>query len=299
MAKKPRVGIFMPAYNQGLFIHEAIESLEKQTFQDFEVIIADDHSDDGLTPQILKSLKYNKARMFFNETNVGISKQTRRFSQLLGNEYFFILCADDKIHPEYIESCVNYLDKNQKDAAVASWIQCFDKHQDIIKISRSKAKLPEMLYENNYLGSSMTRRIALEDIGYSETRKPFKKHYDYDRWVSMLEKGWSLGVINRPLFYYRKHNTSLSKSISIPEEMAFQRAFVNKHKRLFEKHGSEIALHYKEKVLKELNWIKELQEGRDWLEKEYRRLLRYETPTKKLWFKIKDKKFKRPKNINS
>lgn len=272
-AKRPRVGIFMPAYNQGPYIHEAINSLEKQTFQDFEVIIADDCSTDGVTPGILRKIDYKKARVVFNKKNRGISKQTSRFSKMLKNEYFFILCADDKIHPEFIERCVDFLDNSPNHAAVASWIQCFGESEKIIKVSESQTKLPEMLIENNFLGSAMTRRKALEDIDYSETRPAFKKHYDYDRWVSILEKGWSLGVVKKPLFYYRILSSSLSKSINVDDELKFRRAFVEKHTSLFQQHAQYLVLHYQDEQNKNKNWQTELREGRDWLEKEYHRLL--------------------------
>lgn len=270
--RKPRVGIFMPAYNQGQYIYEAIDSLKKQSFQDFEVVIADDLSTDGITPQILKDIDYDKARVFFNKTNKGISRQTAKFSRLLENEYFFILCADDKIHPNYIEKCVKYLDKHPGKAAVASWIQCFGDDNKLIKVSGAQIGLPEMLIENNYLGSAMIRRSALKDVGYSETKKAFSKHYDYDRWVSMLEAGWSLGSISETLFYYRILSSSLSRSIDVEDELVFRKAFIDKHRALFKKHASYLILDGLRKLYASSNWHHELKEGRDWLANEYDRL---------------------------
>lgn len=272
--KAPRVGIFMPAYNQGPYIHEAIESLRRQTFQDFELIIADDVSTDGVTPDILRSLQYEKiTKIYHNRKNQGISKQTRRFSSLLKNEFFFILCADDKIAPTYIESCVRLLDKNPKLGAVGSWIQNFGEDDSVRKIEPDSITLPAMLFQNNFLGSSIIRRQALEDINYSETRREFRKHYDYDRWVSILEAGWKLAIIPSPLFFYRRLNTSLSHSINIEEEMIFQKAFIKKHQNLFKKFSSDIALHYIEQRLHDKDWVRELQSGRDWLDDQYKTLL--------------------------
>ena len=58
----PKVGISLLAYNQGKYIEEAIDALKGQSFQDFEVFLIDDASDDGYTTEILKNIKYEKIR---------------------------------------------------------------------------------------------------------------------------------------------------------------------------------------------------------------------------------------------
>lgn len=271
-AKKPRVGIFMPAFNQGPYIHEAIESLKKQTFQDFEVVIADDASTDGVTIPTLERIKYDKATVYLNKRNQGVGKLARGYYKKLANEYIFVLCADDKIHPDYIKECVNYLDKYPQAAAVGTFIQEFGDSHNLRKLDKNKIKLPQMLVENNYLGSSMMRYSALKQIGFGNKEKAFQKHNDYDRWVSMLSNGWILGVIDRPLFFYRILSTSLSKSINVQDELEFRKAFIKKHLPLFQKHVEYVTINSLTSLYKNHNWQNELQEGRDWLEKEYRRL---------------------------
>lgn len=197
---KPRVGIFMPAYNQGPYIHEAIESLKAQTFQDFEVAIVDDASTDGKTIPILKAIKYDKATVYLNEINQGVGKLARGYYKKLGNEYLFVLCADDKIHPDYIKECVQYLDQNPEKAAVGTSIQKFGDDNSLVHLDRKDIKLPEMLIANGYLGSSMMRFVAVKEINFGNKEEAFQKHNDYDRWVSILENGWELGVIKNPYF---------------------------------------------------------------------------------------------------
>lgn len=277
---KHKVGILLATYNQGEFLEECLESLKKQTFQDFKIILVDDASSDNKTTKIIKKLDCLDAEKYFLKNNSGINNVVRLYLPKLETEYAFVLCADDIIKPTYIEKCVNFLDNNHSYAAVATYIQKFGGSDELLKIDKNKIKLPDMLVENYFLGSSMARMKAFSEIGYGNESESFRKHNDYDRWVSMLEKDWKLGVIEEPLFFYRILSSSLSKSIQIPDEMVFQRAFVKKHRKLFEKYGPEIALYYKEKALKELNWIRELQEGRDWLEKEYHRLLDQEKAKK-------------------
>ncbi len=271
--KKPRIGIFMPAYNQGPYISEAIESLEKQTFQDFKVFIVDDVSTDGITTEILNNIKYPKAKVFFGKSNMGVGELARIYLKKLNTEFVFVFCADDKIEPDYIKSCVEYLDNNPKCGAVATWIKYFGAKSGIMKVDQNKAKLPDMLIENLFLGSSLVRYKAMGDVNFGNKEKVFQKHNDYDRWVSILEKGWSLGVIKKPLFLYRQIDTSLSHSINLEEELAFRKAFINKHRALFEKYVDYISLDCYRKLAENWNWQKEIIEGKDWLENQYNNLL--------------------------
>jgi len=80
----------MPAYNQGAYINDAIDSLKKQTFQNFKVLIVDDVSTDNVTTDILKKIKYNKAEIYFNKENKGVGNLVREFLRKLDTEFVFI-----------------------------------------------------------------------------------------------------------------------------------------------------------------------------------------------------------------
>lgn len=71
-----------------------------------------------------------------------------------------------------------------------------------------------MLKQNNFCGSAMMRKSLWDDIGGYDTSKQFRKHQDYDLWLSALEKGYKLGIIEKPLFYYRILGTSLSRDVN-------------------------------------------------------------------------------------
>lgn len=268
-----KVGILLATYNQGAYMDDAIASLKNQTFQDFIVLAVDDASTDT-TPEALKKVTYDKVvkKIFLNK-NVGIGNVVRKYLPLLDAEFLFVFCADDMLDPTYIEQCLHFLENNPKHGAVATWIENFGARTDIMThITEERIRLPEMLFENSFLGSSLVRRVAMEQIGFGNKGQDFQKHNDYDRWVSILENGWKLGVIKQPLFKYRRLHTSLSSSINVADELAFQKVFIKKHLSLFRKYADKISLFHIERFLNDKVWVQELKEGRDWLTAEYERL---------------------------
>lgn len=212
---KPRIGIIMPAYNQGLYIDEAIESLKLQTFQNFIVHIVDDGSDDGITPAKLKKIKYDKANIFHNKTNKGVVYRQLEHYKIINTEYVVIICGDDKIAPTFLEETIKFLDENQNYGAVGTDIQHFGDDESYISLDSDKCKLPDMLFCNSFLGSSLMRKKALDELNLSRVTR----YQDWERWIGMLSNNWKLGVINRPLFHYRKHSESLSATANLEQEL--------------------------------------------------------------------------------
>lgn len=270
---RTKVGIFMPAYNQGPYIHDALESLKKQTFQDFHVAIVDDASTDGVTIDILEQITYEKATLFLNDTNRGVNKLAREYLPVLNSEYILVLCADDIIYPTYLEETVNYLDSHKDVAAVCTWLEYFQDMEGERRYDPKKCKLPEMLVENHFCGSALVRREAYEAIGWSSTEKDLRIHNDYHRWVSMLEKGYELGIITKPLFKYRILHNSLSHGASAETELTFKKAFFKKHKELYQKHYDYVIQEQWRAITQYQHDYREYSKGHEWLDTEYKKIL--------------------------
>lgn len=276
----PRVGIFMPAYNQGQYIHEAIESLKKQTYQDFIVHIVDDGSTDGATPSILRSIRYSKAKKFLNTSNAGMNIRTGEHLSSLHTELMFILCADDTIEPTFIEKCVAFLDANPSHAAVATAISYFGSQTGVHTYDNDKVDLKNMLVENNFLGSSLVRGSAMEEIGW--TNQNLRVRNDYDRWVSILENGHKLGTIDEPLFNYRILESSLSRSNIEPSDVAtFYEQFINKHRKAYTNNFEYVITELQSEKQRLSNEWQEKHRGHEWLDAEYRKQLKQITAMRK------------------
>ncbi|OUR99165.1 hypothetical protein A9Q81_11340 [Gammaproteobacteria bacterium 42_54_T18] len=109
----PRVGIGMPVYNGERYLEETLTATLAQTYEDFELIIADNASTDK-TEQICKDFASQDSRIRYirNPINLGASKNYTVCFEPSKSEYFRWANADDLPAPDLIEKCISVLDEH-------------------------------------------------------------------------------------------------------------------------------------------------------------------------------------------
>jgi glycosyltransferase involved in cell wall biosynthesis len=108
MCAKPIVSVCIPSYNSEAFIVPAVESVLHQTFADFEIIIADDKSDDR-TVSLIKGIADRRIRLIENDKNLGLCGNMNRVLSFAAGDFVKLLCADDVIYPECLSRQVQVL----------------------------------------------------------------------------------------------------------------------------------------------------------------------------------------------
>jgi glycosyltransferase involved in cell wall biosynthesis len=267
------VGIFMPCYNLDSYIETALESLKKQTSQDFHLIIADDASTNGSSAKALLALKERGYDVYFEQKNLGLTKIANKYMSLLNTEHIMLLSPEDTIEPTFIEKSITYLRDNPHKAAVCTWIQQFGDYNDIITYDEALCKLPYMLTENYYSGAAVVRKKNWIAAGKHDLDPSLYPNLDYDLWLSMLRRGDSFGVINEPLFNWRSIKSSLSHDTNVEKQTKFKKALIHKYSDLYGTHAEFVLNHYLDQVAKFQTDYLVYEEGHLWLDTEYKRLL--------------------------
>jgi glycosyltransferase involved in cell wall biosynthesis len=110
--RTPRVSIGLPVYNGEDYLVETLDSLLAQTFTDFELIICDNASSDA-TQEICEgyAAKDRRIRYVRNAQNLGAAKNYNKTFELAAGEYFRWNSYDDTCAPQYLEQCVQKLDR--------------------------------------------------------------------------------------------------------------------------------------------------------------------------------------------
>ena len=109
------VSVIIPVYNVELYVEEAIQSIQKQTYKNIEIIIVDDNSSDK-TYSIVSHLKkhYSRIKLYKNEKNYQISTTLNRAFLNSTGEYIVRMDGDDISMPDRIEKMVSALEKNNE-----------------------------------------------------------------------------------------------------------------------------------------------------------------------------------------
>ncbi len=131
-SNRPRISIGMPVYNGENYVREAIDSILSQTFRDFELVISDNASTDA-TEEICKEYRANdeRIRYYRNSRNMGATWNNNRVFELAQGEYFKWAAHDDVCEPEFLEECVEVLDRDPDVVLAYPWTKNIDQHGEV------------------------------------------------------------------------------------------------------------------------------------------------------------------------
>jgi glycosyltransferase involved in cell wall biosynthesis len=202
----PKISVVIPCFNQGDFIDDALLSIFEQTMVDYEIVIVDDGSDDGMTPETLDALAFPRVTVM-HQANVGLPGARNKGIAAARGEYVVTLDADDQLAPEYLEKLFAVLDADDSTAFAHCWARLFGDYQ-AIWATRPFNRF-QFLLSNSVVGCVVLRKSAWEAVGgYDESMRDGNE--DWDLWIRLTEAGFGNRQIREPLFWYRKHGVSMS-----------------------------------------------------------------------------------------
>ena len=227
----PKVSVVIPCYNQGKYVHEAVESVLNQTYQDFEIIIVNDGSTDEFTNNLLKNYEMPKTRIIHTD-NQGLASARNNGIKDAKGEYILPLDADDKIGNEYLEKAVKILDINPGIGIVYSKAETFgavEKEWELPEYS-----VENMLLDNIIFCSAFFRKKDWGKVGGYDPEMIYGWE-DYDFWLSLIARGVLVYKIPKVLFYYRTFEDSMVRSKTKDQKVEMFVKIFQKHQELFEK----------------------------------------------------------------
>lgn len=181
----PTVTVLLAVRDGERFLRSAIDSLLRQSFGAFELLIVDDASSDR-TQAIIESYEDGRIRVLRNDTHRGLSASLNRGIRHARGRYIARLDADDVAEPGRLAAQVAFLDREADVAMVGSWYSIIDEHGRRI----GERRVPEhhddirwmLRFCNAFAHSAVTiRKSALDEAGlYDES---LRYAMDYDLWV--------------------------------------------------------------------------------------------------------------------
>lgn len=218
----PLVSIITPSYNSSAYITETIQSVLRQTFHNWEMLIVDDCSSDN-SYSIVKEFaeQDERIKVFKMEKNSGCPAVPRNYALLQGKgKYIAFLDSDDIWHNEKLELQINaMLQKNLLFTATEikifndfSEIENFVYKQTNREVEFKTIDHQKLLYKNIIPNSSVIiAKQLLSSLKFNEDLR-FKAIEDYHMWLRILQNGEYCYKMNSELLFYRLALTSISKS---------------------------------------------------------------------------------------
>jgi len=211
----PKVSICMPNYNFAQYLPEAIESVLKQSYSNFEFIIIDNCSTDN-SAEIIKRYAESESRIQFsvNEYNVGLVNNLNLCLKKAQGDYIKFLFSDDMLASDKaVEKMVSVLDSDQEIALVATSRYLIDDRSAIKKVlSQYQGKTEYagteiiqdcLIEQKNKIGEPSVVMFRRKHIGRGFDGR-YRQAVDLEMWFRILEQG-KFSYLNEPLCSFREH----------------------------------------------------------------------------------------------
>lgn len=208
----PKVTVVIPAYNSMAYLPETLDSVLKQTFTDFEVLIIDDGSTDH-TAAWASEIKDPRVKLI-SQLNKGVSAARNTGISHAQGEYIAFLDADDTWHPTKLERQVQRFEAEPEVGLVYTWTLWVDQQGNSIG-SVSASHVEGFVWEKLLLGdvvgngsSAAIRRSCFDKVGLFDTE--LSGTADCDMWAR-VSAHYPLAVVKEILVYYRQHPSGMSR----------------------------------------------------------------------------------------
>jgi len=185
--------VLMSVYNGERSLREAVESVQRQNFADFEFIIIDDGSTDR-TWRLLSDFAARDSRivLLYNEKNMGLTRSLNKGLGAAVGDYIVRQDADDVSLPERLSAQIGFLEKHPDVAAVGSAVRLIDGNgrvgTDAYSPPDHESICAHLLLTNCLCHTALVARSsALKQIGGYDSGLPYSQ--DYDLWSRLSRMG--------------------------------------------------------------------------------------------------------------
>lgn len=228
LTKAPLVTVYITNYNYGSYIKQAIDSVLKQRFRDFEVIIIDDGSTDN-SKTIIEQYRNNPKITIVYQENKGLNVTNNIAIKLANGKYIMRLDADDYLNENALMILTQKLNSDESLALVFPDYYLVDQDGNIMAEEKRHDFEQVTMHDQPAHGAcTMIRKDVLVELeGYSEE---FTRQDGYEIWIKVI-KNKKVANIDLPLFYYRQHDKSLTKD---------KEKLLNTRHEIIKKHTSDM-----------------------------------------------------------
>ena len=196
------VSIIMPSFGTALFIAASIESVQAQSYKNWELIIVDDCSPDNTDDVVRPYLSDERIKYLKNEKNSGAAVSRNRALREAKGKWIAFLDSDDLWMPEKLEKQIRFMEKNGYCFSYTNYAEIdTEDHRNGITVTGPK-KVTKTGFFNYCWPGCLTVMYDAETVGLIQIAD-IKKNNDYAMWLKVCRKA-DCYLLDEELALYRR-----------------------------------------------------------------------------------------------
>jgi len=211
LQKSPVISIVMPTYNSPPeYLKESVESVLKQTFADFELLVIDDGSKETQSIEWLKTQKDTRICLIRNHHDF-VDSLNRGIKESKG-KYIARMDADDIMLPNRLQNQYDFMEANYEIDVCGSWMDIFGNRSDTIRQHTKHKEIVAslLLYNSMSHPSVMLRKASVCKDKTDLYKKGYDCAEDYKLWTDLVIRGLHFAIIPEILLKYRSSEKQIS-----------------------------------------------------------------------------------------
>lgn len=221
-SKPTKFSIITPLYNTPeKFLKELVESVQNQTYSNWELCLADgSDSEHERVGKLCVKYMQNDSRIVYHKLNEnkGISENTNECIKLASGQYYALLDHDDLLHPSALYEVNKVINEYNADFIYTDEVKFSDTIYNIVDLKQFNFKPgfgKDDLRSHNYICHlTVFNKNLLE--GEDEFYRPaYDGSQDHDMVLRLTEKAMHIYHINKILYYWRVHSNSVSMNLDV------------------------------------------------------------------------------------
>ncbi len=228
------ISIIVPTYNRARLVAETIDSILKQSFRDFELIIVDNCSTDD-TEKVIKGYSDGRIRYFKND-NAGVIAVNRNYGISQARGEYIAFCDDDDLWlPDKLEKQLPEFERDSRLGLVCANALLFNETGDLghfhkTSLTGADFTLKSLVFGNLVICSSvLIKKDVFDDVGIFDTNPAIFTAEDGELWMRIAYK-YRIKYVDLPLVKYRVHASNIKKTAAaaMKRNRALYRSLLNK-----------------------------------------------------------------------
>lgn len=225
---EPLVSFIMPVYNAEKYILDAINSIQNQTYQNWELILVEDGSTDH-TLEVIQKIEHPRIILKKNKCNKGIAYSTNLGISISKGKYIALLDDDDIALPMRLEIQTDFMESHPEIDILGGKSLDIDENGKIIKYGQPPRNNPQyikamLLFRNVdfYNGTAMIRRKFIEKYNLSYLEGCLGMQ-DFKFYIESSKKG-NISSVDEYVLKYRRHKEN--QTLKVREKLGKERALL-------------------------------------------------------------------------